>query len=97
MSTTTATLTPGGGLPPPEITPDEGGGGDGDFVAVASFAHAWEAQLARGALAAEGIPTIVDDAATANPYPSLAAVGWGGVHVLVPENRVVDAQAVLRR
>lgn len=84
------------GDPPPPVQPDgDGDGGGDDLRVVAVFTQVWEAELARGALDEAGIPAVVDGSSMSNPYPSLAAVGWNSVRVLVRARYYEEARSVL--
>jgi membrane protease YdiL (CAAX protease family) len=79
------------GAPPPTYTQTEWR----DLVPVASFADMAVADLQRSLLEAAGIPAIVENehmAAIAWPYSQGAA----GIRVLVPPDRLVEAQRMLR-
>lgn len=83
------------GGPPPPVDPDEGGGGGDGLRVVAVFNRVWEAELARGALDEAGVPAIVDPSSLANPYPSLAAVGWNPARLLVRARHYDEARRIL--
>lgn len=64
---------------------------------VLACRYRWEAVLARGYLDLHGVPATVTPGATADPYPSLAAVGHTPLRVLVPLRCVEEARSLLAR
>lgn len=85
--------TPGPPVPPDR--PRGTGGGSDPHVRLATFATPWEAELARGLLEQAGIPARVETGAAFDPYPSLAAVGAGGLEMFVPRSYLDEARRLL--
>lgn len=83
------------GPPAPPDRPRGTGGGSDPHVRLATFATPWEAELARGLLEQAGIPARLETAAAFDPYPSLAAVGAGGLEMFVPRSYLEDARRLL--
>lgn len=65
-----------------------------DLFEVARYLIPMDASLAQGCLVAAGIPAVLADAHLMQAH-MLLAPALGGVRVLVPENRLAEAQAVL--
>ena len=65
-----------------------------DLVEVARYLVPLEANLVRGCLVASGIPAVLADAHLVQT-DMLLAPALGGVRILVPEDHLQQAQAVL--
>ncbi len=65
-----------------------------DLFEVARYLIPMEASLVQGCLAASGIPAVLADAHLVQT-DLLLAPALGGVRILVPEDHLVQAQAVL--
>lgn len=65
-----------------------------DLFEVARYLIPMEASLAQGCLVAAGIPAVLADAHLMQAY-MLLAPALGGVRILVPEDYLVQARAVL--
>jgi hypothetical protein len=84
------------GITPVEREPeaDSSGGGDHDMVILERRLNPAEANILKAALAAGGVPAIVDDPNTAHSFGYLA-YALDGVRVRVPDNQVARAQEIL--
>ena len=67
---------------------------DGDLVTVAHRFNTLEAELLRGRLAADGIPTLLGDAHTVQT-DTLLTVALGGVRVMVPASYAPRARRAI--
>lgn len=79
-------MNPAASLPFPATSParaDEEPPGLGDLVTVTRVFHSLEAEMLRGCLEAEGIPTTLGDAQTVQT-DTLLTVALGGIRVMVP-------------
>jgi len=65
-----------------------------DLVEVARYLIPLEASLVQGCLVASGVPAVLADAHLVQT-DLLLAPALGGVRILVPEDRMGEAQAVL--
>jgi hypothetical protein len=65
-----------------------------DLFEVARYLIPMDASLAQGCLVAAGIPAVLADAHLMQAH-MLLAPALGGVRILVPEDHLVQAQAVL--
>lgn len=65
-----------------------------DLVEVARYLIPLEANLVQGCLVASGVPAVLADAHLVQT-DLLLAPALGGVRILVPQDRVQEAQAVL--
>ncbi len=63
---------------------------------IATYLHPWEAEIARGLLESEGIPASLANENIVR-MDWTAALAVGGVRLLVPQESVAAAQAVLER
>ena len=79
-------MTPAASLPFPAASPtqaDEESPGLGELVTVTRVFNSLEAEMLRGCLEAEGIPTTLGDAQTVQT-DTLLTVALGGIRVMVP-------------
>lgn len=63
---------------------------------VARFTEPETAHLLSGRLRAEGIEAVVQDLVSDDPYRGLPAMAGQGIVVLVPEDRVAEAEEIVR-
>lgn len=76
------------GVPEAELLPGR------DLFEVARYLVPMDASLAQGCLVAAGIPAVLADAHLMQAH-MLLAPALGGVRILVPQEHVQEAQAVL--
>lgn len=67
-----------------------------DWARLAFFPSPEAAQLLAGRLESEGIRAVVLDAVSDDPYRGVTGMVGAGVQVLVPKDRLAEAEAVLR-
>jgi len=81
-------------LPGPVSTSYESAEYEGDFETVARFLNPTDAHVVCSCLGAAGVPAMVADANLVQTN-ALWTVAVGGVRVLVPASRVVEAKQVI--
>ncbi|MEF8787947.1 MAG: DUF2007 domain-containing protein [Planctomycetota bacterium] len=67
---------------------------DEELVVIRSYSYAWEANVERGVLEEEGIPTFLEDDETVS-MNWLYSNAVGGVKLQVPESRAEEAVEIL--
>ena len=85
---TQALSAPLAGTPEAELLPGR------DLIELARYLIPMEASLVQGCLVASGVPAVLADAYLVQT-DLLLAPAMGGVRILVPEEHLVQAQAVL--
>ena len=81
--------------PEPMMAPAHRGTG-ATWARLRTFMDMTEARLLAGRLEAEGVPAVLDPPVVGDYYGEAAGVLLAqGIQVLVPQDRLLDAQAVL--